>query len=261
MNLDKVKARINKINDCNKIDTYLTEILAEANDHEYDVLYDYAEERKAEIKTQLNPSGLDYPLYPHKKEFKVATQSWKEINPKNLSYWHWLEEVALPMFWKQPRPELQHKMLAIICAMNTNAVPPKNQSAKKEMPVPLIYLYGKSGSGKTQAGEIISYSYPVERTGIIMANSSGTSLRNMCHRLCYRGFQDDLPGFNSLYPAFLLIDNYEPRYLVKWGEFKMTLLGNNRSQAYAQIGNENQDNDYFFTHLIKVFTSVINSKP
>lgn len=260
MELEKIKAKIAKINDGNKLDEFLTHALAECDDCDYDVIIDYAEDRRAEIEAERNPSKLDYPCYRHDNNFRIASQSWRNINPHNYSYWQWLEDVGLPQFWMQPRPELQHKLLAICCAINSNAIPPRNQSAQKEMALPLLYFYGLSGSGKTEGNKIIAMSYPTERNGLIMANSSGTSLRNMCHNICYRGFRDANPGYNNLFPGYLLIDNYEPEYLKKWGEFKMVLLSVLRSQSYAQIANENRDNDYFYTHLLKSFTSVIPPK-
>ncbi len=259
VDLDKVRLTIDKFNDVNKLDAYITGIIETLEAEEAEELEEYVRDRKIEIEGDRNPSGLDYPMYDH-THFKVSSASWKELNPENLSYWSWLEKVALPRFWIQPRPELQHKLLAICAAINTNAIPPRNKSARKEMPVPLLYFYGQSGSGKTEGNFIISQSYPTERFQIIKAEATGTSLRNLCHQLCYRGFSDTTPGYNNLYPAFLLIDNYEPEFLYRWGEFKTVLLSVLRTQSFTTTANLDRTNDYYFTHLLKSFTSVIPPK-
>lgn len=257
--LDPIKKHIDKLLDGNDVQKYVNKTLSDLDDEQGVEIQEYANDRIIEIEAERNKSGLDFPAYDH-SGFKVASKSWQELNPDNLSYWHWLVKIGLPEFWVQPRPELQHKLLSICSAINTNAIPPRNKSARREMPVPLLYFYGASGSGKTEGNFIVSQSYPSERFQIIKAEATGTSLRNVCHQLCYRGFNDAVPGHNNLFPAFLLIDNYEPAFLARWGEFKTVLLSVLRTQSFTTTANADRQNDYYYTHLLKSFTSVVPPK-
>lgn len=257
--LEPVKRHIDKLLDGNDVNKYVAKHILDMTEEQANEIQEYANDRVLEIEQERNKSGLDYPLYDH-SAFKVASKSWQELNPDGLSYWHWLIDIGLPEFWIQPRPDLQYKLLSICSAINTNAIPPRNKGARRELPVPLLYFYGQSGSGKTEGNFIISQSYPSERFQIIKAEATGTSLRNVCHQLCYRGFNDTVPGYNNLFPAFLLIDNYEPAFLQRWGEFKTVLLSVLRTQSFTTTANQDRENDYFYTHLLKSFTSVIPPK-
>lgn len=257
--IEKIKQAIDKFEDCDKLDAYVNGIIDALVVEDAEEIEEYTADRKEEIASSVNPSGLEYPLYDH-TGFKISTTSWSILNPDNLSYWKWLEEIALPMFWPQPRKDLQHKMLAILSAINTNAIPPRTKSARKEMQVPIPYIFGPSGSGKTEAVYMIANSYPTERFRLIKADSSGASLRNICHKLCYRGFADATAGWNNLFPALLLIDNYEPGCLPKWGDFKPLLLSVLRTQSVSSTALKEGGNQDYYSHVLKIFTSVIPPK-
>ena len=227
----------------------------------YQVAYaqQYIEDLAIEEAANESNGLVDYHLYDH-SSFKVATKSWRVLNPDNLSYWEWLVKIGLPMFWKQPMAEYQHPLLAICCAINSNAVPYRTPQARRECSLPLLYFHGQSGSGKTEGNMIIAQSYAPGRFALIKGEATGCALRNQCHSLCFRNLVGEYPGMSNLYPAFLLIDNYEPAFLNRWGEHKTLLLSVLRSQAYTSTANLDGGNIYYYTHLLKSFTSVIPPK-
>lgn len=200
----------------------------------------------------------DYYTYDHTK-FKVASKPWQELNPKNLNYWQWLEQVGLPKFWVQGNAELQHKLMAICCAINSAAIPAWNHSARKEAQLPILYFYGESGSGKTEGNKIIAQSYSFGRWALYKADSSGCSLRNTLHNLCY--MKDAENSWDAhLYPAFIMLDNYEPKFMDKWAEYKVLVLSVIRSQSTSNIATKDGTNQVYWGHCLKSFTSVIHPR-
>lgn len=200
----------------------------------------------------------DYPAYDHSR-FKVATKPWQELNPDDLSYWEWLEKVALPLFWQQPNAHLQHKLMAICCALNSSAIPSWNHSARKEAQLPILYFYGESGSGKTEGNKLIAQSYNFGRWALYKADSSGCSLRNTLHQLCHMKASENSWDAH-LYPAFIMLDNYEPKFMDKWAEYKVMILSVIRSQSFASIANRDGGNEVFWGHCLKSFTSVVHPR-
>lgn len=241
-------------------DTYEALVLSD----EYDELSPKEKEsletlyKDLDSKLSEGSSEDDYPMYDHTR-FKVATKSWQEINPDSLPYFEWLGQVALPMFWVQPNQELQHKLMAISCAINSSAIPSWNHSARKEAQLPILYFYGESGSGKTEGNKLIQQSYNFSRTALYKADSSGCSLRNSLHRLCfYREHENSWDA--HLYPAFAFLDNYEPKFMDKWAEYKVMILSVIRSQSFCQIATKDGGNEVFWGHCLKSFTSVVHPR-
>lgn len=254
----KILANVEKLKKEEDLLAYPILVARDITEDQLRVLEEIVRDKLEEIKASRD-GGISYPLYAH-EDFSVATKSWKELNPNNLSYWKWLIKEGLPRFWIQPRPEFQHILLAVACGVNSNAIPFRTPKARKEVSLPLLYFYGESGSGKTEGNFIIGQSYPYARQGLIKGEATGCALRNYSHLLCYREDGGDVPGKNNLYPSFMIIDNYEPVFLQKWGEYKTILLSVLRSQAYTSTANRDGTNQTYYTHLLKSFTSVIPPK-
>ena len=98
-------------------------------------------------KNLTNGNHNTYQLYDF-DSLEVDLPSWETIlNGKNLA--NFFNDVVLSRFFSFPQPEIQNKVITSFSLINSAAIPGKTAKLKKEAQLPILYLTGKEGSGKT----------------------------------------------------------------------------------------------------------------
>ena len=213
-----------------------------------------------------NKNEVEFTKYDTFKEFDLSVKSWSTENTKNLPYHKWLLDYGIPKYYPLPYADIQNKLFAICCFINSASIPARSPKARKEAELPILYFCGQSGSGKSEGCSIISLHYYPSTYRITSADSTGVSLRNDLHNICtYSGFNhgSNNPNLAILNPAFMEINNFEPKWIdLKWGEHKTLIYSVLRSQAISSTGHSEESgvNKVYFTQALKAITSVIHPK-
>lgn len=230
---------------------------------EEDVSTDLIKSIDSKINSLNNNGREDYTKFKHFDDFDLSVRSWNEENPSNLIYPQWLLNIGIPEYYPLPNPEIQNKLFAICCFINSSAIPGRSNKARKEAELPLLYFTGGSGSGKSEGCSIISLHHYPQNTLITSADSTGTSLRNDLHSICsgVDAVMTD-PSRVTLKPAFIEINNWEPKFIDRWKEMKTLILSVLRSQSVSKTGDIDiaGGNKVYYTFALKAFTSVVHPK-
>lgn len=193
--------------------------------------------------------ALDYPY----EEFEMEMQCISTLNTDGLSYPEFLRDVIIPTFHPLPYPEIQNPIMAVVCLINSCAVPPKSKKNAKEVPLSPVYIQGASGTGKSQLTHLISRHYDHKRCVSVSGSNTGGDLIQKMTDACYRsGSMQE--GNLKLYPSVIFMENFYNRDLTRWGNFNVQLLATERS--FATTARQGKDAKTFYTFLLKVFTSV-----
>lgn len=161
-----------------------------------------------------------------------------------VEYGRWLRDKYLPAFVQMPNPEHQYPIAVSLMLINCQCV------SGKKMDLPIAYLLGNSGSGKTEMSKSIREHYPSHLSVQFMPADTGASQAEKLDA----NFGNDEVGV-------AVYDNFNPSiFMEKSMPFYQLLLATNKEDSIRRISSKSNDNGQseYKTYCYKVFTSVFD---
>ena len=199
------------------------------------------------------PEGTEQVIDYDYGKYILNFPSWETLNTENLPYPVFLRDFILPNFHPLPKPELQYPILATLMLINPIALPPLGENCGKEVALPLVYIQGISGSGKTQLTHRFETHYPSYAIATVKGDTPGGGLIEEFHKACYVG-ENELTGMPILRPSLGVLENFYIRNIDRWGSFYVTLLAIERKDAKSRRGGT--EGQVFYAWLLRIFNSI-----
>lgn len=158
------------------------------------------------------------------------------------SYGDFLASEYFPRFHPM-KDSSMYKVAAAFALFNSAAIPTNRGLS---IPLPIAYIYGQSGSGKSMLANAFAAHYPPRCVGIIVPTGSPTTLRDTPHNIC------QVEG--RFRPSLLVLDNFyasSPSYL---GQHFFNLLSWEKQSAFTRVTQQGQM-QIRYTWCTKVITS------
>lgn len=150
------------------------------------------------------------------------------LKDSDQTYGQFLADRYFPLFHPMSDSSL-YKIIAAISLFNSAAIP----KPKVSIPLPITYIYGRSGSGKSYLATSFQLHYQQNETSIVTPNASPTILREEPHYISVRS-EDPL----KLRPALLILDNFYASTPKNIGGHFFSLLAWERHNAEAKVNKE-----------------------
>lgn len=216
---------------------------------------EFRKEKRETKKTEKRESNyLDYDaIFDEYVEELIQNHdlsSWHELatEKEHDNYFLFMANKGINYFWgSQPCIEFQSKLIAATMAINSAAMPNLGAKWRKEIQLPIININGNSRTGKTYLGSLYFIPHDINNILLLMADTSGASIREDIHKICYR---DD-----NYIPSVILFDNFTKEYLKELGKFGLILLKVLKSQAHSKKFIDGI-NTKLSCHTLKILTTV-----
>ncbi|MEH2200211.1 hypothetical protein [Nostoc sp.] len=190
-----------------------------------------------------------FPKYDLDDDFKLpcgVKEFGFDENCNNIAveYGRWLRDVYLPTFIQMPDSEHQYPIAVSLMLLNCQCV------SSKKMDIPIPYLLGNRGSGKTELSKSIRQHYPDHLSLQFMPADTGASI---CERLD--------GNFRGSEVGLAVMDNFNPSiFIVKALDFYQVLLATNKEDSIRRksAASNDEGKSEYQTYCYKILTSVFD---
>jgi len=215
------------------------------------------EQRKKELKDEIKNSQTnnynDWVFEYDFDKYSFHLEPVESLNTEGLSYPLFLRDVIIPSFHPLPDEDIQTPIAAICMLINSAALPPISENNSKELLLPLVYISGATGTGKSKLAGLFERHYPFHSRKQLKGSDTGATLIDRMHKACYvRGSYEN--NDLVLKPALFNFENFYAANLKRWGDYGVEIL--TTEKQYAVVSKQGKDKQDFYTYCLKIFTSI-----